>query len=292
MMMSRPPKLSTAVATNRSAKSASVTLPTQLTALPPAASIAATVSLAGSASRSFTTTLAPSPASLTAISRPMPRPEPETMATLPSRVPMFGSLLINGSGDGDGGFAGQGDSAVGQSHGQLEGGQPVLDRHHPAGAGRPAVHRGDRGEPHPVGADPFLRHPVGEQPAEVGHGQHAVREDVVQPGGAGHVEVDVDRVVVPGGAGEQRQRGAGDRRQLQRRQLDAHAHLAGEDVGHRTASGWRTTTVEVNSATAEPSALVTSVCLTMNSNAPPFLVYTSVIRGRATKVSPEWASEW
>ena len=53
--------------TNRSGNAGSVTLPAQDAASPPAARIAATVSSAGSSSRSFTTTRAPSAASLSAI---------------------------------------------------------------------------------------------------------------------------------------------------------------------------------------------------------------------------------
>src|SRR3546814_759188 len=71
-----------AVSTKRSPKSASVTLPTQATASPPSALIAATTSAAGSSSRSFTTMRAPSRASLSASARPMPRPDPEIRATL------------------------------------------------------------------------------------------------------------------------------------------------------------------------------------------------------------------
>ncbi len=81
-MMSIPPKLSVAVVTNRWAKSASVTLPMQDTACPPSASISAMTSLAGSGSRSLTTTFAPSEASFSATARPIPRPDPDTSATL------------------------------------------------------------------------------------------------------------------------------------------------------------------------------------------------------------------
>src|SRR2546423_645186 len=75
--MSSPPYASTAVRTNRSAKPGSVTLPTQATAMPPAASIAATVSLAGPSSRSLTTTRAPA--------APAPR-RPARPATLPHQL--------------------------------------------------------------------------------------------------------------------------------------------------------------------------------------------------------------
>ena len=66
------------------------------TAWPPIASISATTSLAGPGSaplpsgwapRSFTTTAAPSLASISACSRPMPRPAPVTIATRPSQIP-------------------------------------------------------------------------------------------------------------------------------------------------------------------------------------------------------------
>lgn len=50
--------------------------------LPPTASMAATVSFAEASSRSWTTTAAPSEASLSAIAAPMPRPEPGDGANL------------------------------------------------------------------------------------------------------------------------------------------------------------------------------------------------------------------
>src|SRR5690348_7472271 len=85
-MMCRSPKVSTAAATNSSAKAGAVTEPGAPTARPPAAMISPTVSLTRPSSRSLTTTAAPSAASLSAMCRPMPRPEPETMATLESRA--------------------------------------------------------------------------------------------------------------------------------------------------------------------------------------------------------------
>jgi hypothetical protein len=45
-------------------------------------------SIAGPLSKSLTTTFAPCRASFNAIARPMPRPEPETSATLPARLLM------------------------------------------------------------------------------------------------------------------------------------------------------------------------------------------------------------
>ena len=82
-MMSSPPKVSIAAATKRSENPASVTLPLTAMASPPAALISAATASPGAASRSLTTTLAPSLASFSAIARPMPRPEPVMSATLP-----------------------------------------------------------------------------------------------------------------------------------------------------------------------------------------------------------------
>ncbi len=85
-----------ASATMRPASSKSVTSAPLAMASPPMASISATTSFAGPESdpvpsgpppRSFTTTLAPSDASIRACSRPMPRPAPVTIATRPSHSP-------------------------------------------------------------------------------------------------------------------------------------------------------------------------------------------------------------
>src|SRR6478752_5877124 len=100
-MMSSPLYSFTAVATKRSAKSGAVTLPMQATAWPPASRMACTVSWAGSASRSLTTMRAPSLASLSAIERPMPRPEPVMRATLPSSLRVMGISPEGGSRQGD-----------------------------------------------------------------------------------------------------------------------------------------------------------------------------------------------
>src|SRR5204863_458337 len=65
----------------------------------PFARISSTTSCAGSASRSFTTTRAPSAASFIATSRPMPRPEPVTMADFPASllIAWFLSMLDAGA---------------------------------------------------------------------------------------------------------------------------------------------------------------------------------------------------
>src|SRR5690242_16637044 len=77
----------------RSPKSLAVTSPLQATARPPARSISAMVSLAGASSRSLTTTAAPSRARRRATCWPMPRPDPVTIATLPSSCPIRSGLL-------------------------------------------------------------------------------------------------------------------------------------------------------------------------------------------------------
>jgi hypothetical protein len=87
-MMSRPPNFSTAAPTKRSAKPASDTLPLMATASPPAAMISAATASPGAASRSLTTTLAPSLASFSAIARPIPRPDPVINATFPASLDM------------------------------------------------------------------------------------------------------------------------------------------------------------------------------------------------------------
>src|SRR5215212_6311691 len=93
---SRRPNASTASATMRPASSKLVMSAPLTIASPPMSSIAATTSLAGPRSdpvpsgrlpRSFTTTWAPSDASIRACSRPMPRPAPVTIATRPSHNP-------------------------------------------------------------------------------------------------------------------------------------------------------------------------------------------------------------
>src|SRR4051812_26985249 len=141
-MMSTPPNSCTAVCTNRSAKPSAVTLPAQATARPPASSIAATVSLAGASSRSLTTTAAPSAASFSAISRPMPRPDPVTRATRPSSLLICDLLRL----EGDDCVAGEGGGAIDQRDGEREGGAllavDLVDRGDRGGADRLAVHRG------------------------------------------------------------------------------------------------------------------------------------------------------
>src|ERR1700694_593070 len=91
-MTCRPPSCLTATSTMRSPKSLAVTSPLQATARPPIFSMRPIVSLAGASSRSLTTTAAPSRASRRATCCPMPRPDPVTIATLPSSCPIASGL--------------------------------------------------------------------------------------------------------------------------------------------------------------------------------------------------------
>ena len=234
---------------------------------------------AGSASRSLTTTRAPSLASFSAISRPMPRPEPETMATLPSSVPMCASFRFE-CGSVEATSASPRSVAVpsASGHREVEAWRSARRRRRSiavttAGAGRPAVDGRDaRRTARRSERSRSCGDPVGEQPAEVGHRQHAVREDVVEPGRPRDVEVDVDRVVVAGGAGEQGEGGARDRRDAaaaaaRRRRVSVEVMV----VMLRLRSGRRTTTCCSASATSS-SVLVgdRSLASTRNSSAPPF----------------------
>src|SRR6478609_4019029 len=96
---SRPPNASIAVCTRCCAPCQSATSSPLATASPPIARIASTTSPAGpvdpplpssSAPRSLTTTFAPWRANSSACPRPMPRPAPVTMTTLPSQMPIGG----------------------------------------------------------------------------------------------------------------------------------------------------------------------------------------------------------
>ena len=63
-------------------------------AVPPSASIDATVSRPCSSVRSAATTLAPSRANAIAVARPMPLPAPVTKATLPAKRPFRGHGVV------------------------------------------------------------------------------------------------------------------------------------------------------------------------------------------------------
>src|SRR5690606_27979456 len=107
---------------------------------------------------------------------------------------------------------------------------------------------------------------------------HAVAENIGHAGGVCRVDIDMDRIVVTGGAREQRQRGARNRGGPHRRQgvTDSYAAV------HR-GSSCRMTAISVSSATIRPSGPVTVVARVRNSSAPPFFWYTSVMRPRAVR---------
>ena len=85
-------------------------------------------------------------------------------------------------GDGDHGIAGQLDLAVLVGGLQAQPGTAFAvhleQLGHRAAAGDRLAHLGDRDEAHTVAADAGLRHPVGQQPPQVAHAQHAVGEEV------------------------------------------------------------------------------------------------------------------
>src|SRR5471030_3038161 len=77
---------------------------------------------------------------------------------------------------------------------------------------------GYRGETRAEAANLLLRHPRGDEAAEEGHRQHAVREHVLETELLGEVEIDVDRIVVARAAAIERELVAADRRQDERLQ--------------------------------------------------------------------------
>src|SRR4029077_11868881 len=101
--MSSRPNSSIACCTSRSAPAKSATFSPFVDASPPAARISSTTCSAGPESapsparpapRSLTTTFAPAVASASACERPIPRPAPVTIATLPLRSGIAGSLFV------------------------------------------------------------------------------------------------------------------------------------------------------------------------------------------------------
>src|SRR3954452_5314034 len=99
--MSIAPKASTPAATSLSAASGWVRSPAW-TAVSPL--ISPEACSATSASRSLISTLAPSPANISAVARPIPRADPVTIAAFPSRSPISRSLLMDSVKFGSGGY--------------------------------------------------------------------------------------------------------------------------------------------------------------------------------------------
>ena len=156
-MMSRPPKLSTAVCTNRSAKPVVGDAADAGDGLSARGLDCGDGFLRGLGVEVVDHDLAPSLASFSAISRPMPRPEPETMATLPSRVPMSYTSLQSATTASPVSVTVPSSSVTVSSSvaTPLSSIVAVTD----AGAGRLAVHRGDGGEAHPIASGSLLRQP-------------------------------------------------------------------------------------------------------------------------------------
>ena len=132
-MMSRPPNVSTAVLTNRSAKPSSVTLADAGDGPPPAASMVGDGLLGGLGvevvdddARAFGGEL----------QRDLPAdaaagPGDDRDLVLSSFPCLQSPFVVSVSGEGDRGVTGQGHGAVGESDGELEGGQAVLDGSRP-----------------------------------------------------------------------------------------------------------------------------------------------------------------
>ena len=67
---------------------------------------------------------------------------------------------------------------------------------HLRGTGDLITHPDDRQETCTERSDRRLRYPISENAAHVAHGQHAVRDHIVESGGAREVDIDVDGVVI------------------------------------------------------------------------------------------------
>src|SRR5882757_3979275 len=210
-MMSRPPNFSTAAPTKRSAKPGSETLPLTAIASPPAALISATTASPGAASRSLTTTLAPSLASFSAMARPMPRPDPVMSETFPLSFDIWYPRS-----ERDDGFAGELDLAVLVFGRQREPGPLfalVLDQlGHVTLAGQTCTKLGDRCKSCRKRTNTVRRNRIGQRLSEIAHHQHAVREHIRETRVLGEIDVDMHRIVVARCAAIKRQRMTCDRR--------------------------------------------------------------------------------
>src|SRR2546426_499953 len=208
----------------RSAKSGALTLPLHATASPPPLLICAATASTVSTSTSLTTTRAPSAASFSAIERPIPRPEPVTSATFPSSCVMLGEFR----GCSDRRFwrvRSERDQCVTEDLGLavLVGAADfdaqqlcaalfeLLD--HLAAAGDDMSQMGDAEETRVELAQVRLRRPLRDEAAQPGHYEHAMREHIRHAGPARVIDIDVDRMVIARGAGEQRKHGPVHRRE-------------------------------------------------------------------------------
>src|SRR5262245_27349661 len=146
-------------------------------------------------------------------------------------------------------------------------------------AGQLCAKLGDRDKARREAAQARGRDGIGQRLPEIGHDQHAVRKHVGKSGLFRKIEIDMDRIVVAGGAAIKRQPVARDRRKLL--VDDALANSWGHD-----GLGLRMTTVRDRAATWTPFWLVTLVPITTSVIAPPFFSDTPVTRGRKVRLSP------
>ncbi|MNI80721.1 hypothetical protein D3C73_1372730 [compost metagenome] len=91
---------------------------------------------------------------------------------------------------------------------------------------------GNAGETDRQAAHLLLWYPLGQQATQVGGRQHAVGEHVGHARFAGEIDVDMDRVVITRRAAVQRQDGAVNRLQFEKRD-----HIANLDIGELRVGG-------------------------------------------------------
>src|SRR5882757_1712449 len=166
--------------------------------------------------------------------------------------------------------------------------------------GDDVAHPGDRGEARAELAHLVAWRVAGDQPAEEGHRQHAVGEDVLEAKLLGEVQVDMDRIVIARAAAIERELVTADRRQDQRLERVADLDLIEFGSGYLrsgshdllphflAASGWRTTVMPVPLATSLPAWSFIAVSWTTNHSAPPFLSYMSTTFCWQVTLSPTW----
>src|SRR5208282_4331889 len=204
-MMSRPPSFSIPALTKLSAKPGFVTSPLTATASPPSALISSTTAWPGASSRSLTTTLAPWRASLSAMERPMPRPEPDTRATFPARLFISFSSL-----ESDDGFAGKFDVSGFVLGGESKPRALLAIDFEEFGDSSLAADLGaelrDRDEARRQRAQSVRTYDIGEGLPEHRHHEHALRKHVRESRLLGEVDVDMHRIVVAGRASVESER--------------------------------------------------------------------------------------
>src|SRR5579884_444151 len=208
-MMSSPPKASSVDLISCAGKSGLVTSPATTMAMPPASRMAAAVSSAGAASRSLTTTFAPSEANSFAAAAPMPRPEPVKIATLLSSMPIGISPVSSFrvlAACGQRGHEGAGGLHVAVLVCRLKLARDALlavglvllgDG---AGAGNHVVEVRHALEAHAELAQGRRADVIPQKLAQEAHNQHAVRDDAARADHFADLRVGVQRVEIAGRA--------------------------------------------------------------------------------------------